>query len=205
METEPDEDSPVYENPLVISRTTELRFRSIDQVGNLGVEQNRQYIVDKVPPVVSHEPNAGSYNEPIFASLLCLDEPGVGCDVVHYTLDGSEPTQESPVLTEGLPAIDESVTIRYFAMDLAGNSSDLHEVEFELDFSAPSIEITPIPNIYNEPVEIDIQCTDSTEDICASIFYTLDGSDPTQESMVFDISTDQLIFEKNNRIKAICN
>jgi unsaturated chondroitin disaccharide hydrolase len=74
---------------------------------------------DDVPPAVpAANPAPGTYTAPVAVSLA--SEPGA---VIHYTIDGSEPTADSPVA--GAPIqVTSSTTIRAFAVDEAGNRSD---------------------------------------------------------------------------------
>jgi len=57
--------------------------------------------------------------------LTCDDAAGVGCAAVHYTLDDTPPTQRSTVYTAPIP-IGSATTIRFFAVDRAGNEERPH-------------------------------------------------------------------------------
>ena len=73
-------------------------------------------IVDTVKPLTAAGPPAASYlGGPISVSLVSSETA-----TVYYTLDGSTPTTSSNVYTGPL-SVGATTTIKYFAVDLAGN------------------------------------------------------------------------------------
>ncbi len=53
----------------------------------------------------------------------------LGDDAIHYTMDGSEPTMESPVYQNPI-LIEESITLRFFAAKKNGKKSQTMEAKF---------------------------------------------------------------------------
>lgn len=53
----------------------------------------------------------------------------LGNDAIHYTLDGSEPTMESPVYQESI-SIEETTTLKFFAAKKNGKRSQTLEAKF---------------------------------------------------------------------------
>lgn len=53
----------------------------------------------------------------------------LGDDAIHYTMDGSNPTMESPVYQNPIP-IEESITLRFFAAKKNGKKSQTLEAKF---------------------------------------------------------------------------
>lgn len=78
------------------------------------------------PPSVSHE--EGAYEERIRVELT----PAEATHTIYYTLDGTEPTAESPVYTEPLILRNGETTIRAIAMNSMGYSSDIAVYTFDI-------------------------------------------------------------------------
>jgi hypothetical protein len=72
---------------------------------------------DTTPPVVTANPSGGTYAETIFVELRA-SKPST----IYYTIDGSTPTTSTSRYTHKI-AVYENTTLKYFALDLAGNES----------------------------------------------------------------------------------
>lgn len=108
-------DFTVYAGPFVIEKTEKLSFYSMDDAGNKEASQVAEYIIDTVPPRTVPYPAPGQYNPPVTLELRTEKNAKV-----HYTLDGTQPSEKSPVY--GVPlSLKDSVTVKYFAIDNAGN------------------------------------------------------------------------------------
>lgn len=77
--------------------------------------------LDNVPPIVTIDNPGGNYAESVSVALSCSDDFS-GCSGIHYTVDGAIPTTSSTLISGPL-SISSGSTLRYFAVDLAGNSS----------------------------------------------------------------------------------
>lgn len=99
---------------------------------------------DTTPPVSQAIPGGGEY-QASQQILLTADEPAT----IFYTLDGTPPTEESPVYSAPLE-ISQDATLRFFARDTAGNSESPPHTEtyiilppdpyaFQVDLSATSV------------------------------------------------------------------
>ncbi len=95
--------------------------------GWLGIlEVAYMYSKDKVQPAATLTPGQGTYNGPVEVTFD-LTEPAD----VYYTLDGSRPTLDSPRIEFTGPrqdqkpiAVSETTTIKWFAIDVAGNTQN---------------------------------------------------------------------------------
>jgi hypothetical protein len=95
--------------------------------GNYGLlEAALAYSRDKTPPLVKMTGDRISSGDPIRTTFQYVNEPSV----IHYTVDGSIPTFESPKWDrQGLRRPGEvfefsvNTTVRWLALDLAGNTS----------------------------------------------------------------------------------
>jgi hypothetical protein len=95
--------------------------------GNYGLlEAALAYSRDKTPPLVKMTGDRISSGDPVRTTFEYVNEPSV----IHYTVDGSIPTFESPKWDrQGLRRpgevfeFSENTTVRWLALDLAGNTS----------------------------------------------------------------------------------
>ncbi|MCF0238019.1 MAG: chitobiase/beta-hexosaminidase C-terminal domain-containing protein [Sphaerochaetaceae bacterium] len=103
--------------------------------------------------------------------------------VIHYTTDRSTPNEDSPVFSELKPInILEDTVIKAIAVSKFGTSA-VFEKKFYIK-GAPISQKTPAPQFgHNEKyfvtsLDITILCDNPS----ATIYYTIDGSEPTLES-----------------------
>ncbi|UCG37984.1 MAG: chitobiase/beta-hexosaminidase C-terminal domain-containing protein [bacterium] len=108
-------DYSTYSGPFVVDRTEKISFYAVDDAGNREPAQVAEYVIDTVPPQTVPYPAPGEYNPPIVLELR--SEEGAR---IHYTLDGTEPSEKSPLYTAPISLSDDA-TIRFFAVDRAGN------------------------------------------------------------------------------------
>lgn len=101
---------------------------------------------------------------------------------IHYTLDGSEPTEESALYT-GPFTIDDTTTIRAKAFRTDWFESETATATFTREWytvETPSIEPAEA-EFANVSQEVSIACaTDG-----AAIYYTTDGSDPAENGLEY--------------------
>ncbi|MDR0912214.1 MAG: chitobiase/beta-hexosaminidase C-terminal domain-containing protein [Methanobrevibacter sp.] len=74
---------------------------------------------DTTAPIVNNNRPGGTYNSTISVTLS-INEKGT----IYYTNDGSVPSKSSSVYNSPL-AISKNTTLKYFAVDTAGNPSDI--------------------------------------------------------------------------------
>jgi YD repeat-containing protein len=77
--------------------------------------------LDTTLPVTTASPAGGTFTTGQTVTLACNDGAGSGCNKIYYTTDGTTPTTASSIYTAPL-SIASSLTLNYFATDLAGNS-----------------------------------------------------------------------------------
>ena len=111
---------------------------------------------------------------------------------IHYTTDGSEPTAESTLYTEPLtPATD--MTIRAIGLRDGFNASDI--VSF--NYSVGIVTVATPTFTANEAANT-VSIETATEG--ATIYYTLDGSEPTTASTFYN---GPVVLTRNCTVKAI--
>src|SRR6185369_5855475 len=99
----------------LITKSTTLKFFSRDSALNSEALKSVVYTIsDTSPPVTTASRSGGTYTTPQTVTLT-VNEPAT----IYYTVDGSEPTTDSPVY--GPIHISRSTTLKFFARDIAGN------------------------------------------------------------------------------------
>ena len=121
---------------------------------------------DNTAPVVSVNPAGGTYG-PNKTVSLSVNEAAT----IYYTTDGSTPTVSSSVYTAPLPL--QSMTLKYFAKDTAGNSSAVGTQSYAVDNTPPVLTVSPAAGGYPSG-----QLVTMTSSEAGSIFYTTDGTTP---------------------------
>ena len=112
--------------------------------------------------------------------------------VIHYTVDGSVPTAESPAYSEPLSIETSPTTVKAIAMKLDCNDSEVASKEF-------TIVAKPVVGVNEETSKIEMSC--ETEG--ASIYYTTDGSTPSSASTAYSAGIDQPAEETTYKAIAI--
>jgi hypothetical protein len=132
--TIPNLSSPVYSTPISIASQgkTTLKFVALDQVNNSSGVITEVYDIDSVAPVSSALPVGGSF----FASqevVLSSNDPKA---VIHYTTNGLVPSLTSPVYKTPIKVQDnKSTTIKFFAVDKAGNEETVHQETYFVEIA----------------------------------------------------------------------
>ena len=111
---------------------------------------------------------------------------------VYYTMDGTEPTKSSPQYVLGEPIeLTSNITIKAFCTKKGYRDSEVGTyVTSAFNVSSPIIT--------REGNTISI----TTETVGATIYYTLDGSEPTKNSTPYD-AANPIVASRNCTIKAI--
>lgn len=126
--SDPDTGSSRYLGPINITVDTELRYFSVDHVGNvedIGVER---YIVEMEPPVTVADPPSGVFDDSLRVRLSCTDARP-GCVETRYTVDGTLPNASSPLYVEPI-IINRTTVLQFFSVDGAGNVEGVRRSEY---------------------------------------------------------------------------
>lgn len=97
---------------------------------------------------------------------------------IYYTTDGSTPTTSSNVYSSAL-SFSSTTTLKAFARDTAGNQSAVQTVTYTLDNSAPADTTAPILTLTPAATFSDTQTVNMSVNETATIWYTVDDTDPT--------------------------
>ena len=123
------------------------------------------------PPVVS--PESGEYESSVTVSISAEE----GAEI-RYTIDGSNPNEESTLYTEPL-VLTTATTVKAIAV-LNGIISNVSEASYTI-FNMFAPTFSPAGGEYESSVCVRLAC--ATED--AEIRYTVDGSTPTSSSTLY--------------------
>jgi hypothetical protein len=129
----PTTSSPTYSAPLTLSGDMTLKYFAKDPAGKTSAIGSAGYTIakDTTPPTVSVSPGSGAYpaGEEI---TLTANEPAT----IYYTTDGSTPTTSSTTYT-GTLTLSSDTTLKYFAVDTAGNASAVQTQQYTLTADGP--------------------------------------------------------------------
>jgi hypothetical protein len=103
----------------------------------------------------------------------------IGADI-YYTLDGSKPTTES-LLYSSTIEINESTEVQAIAVSSSLLKSSIKKESYIIN---PNI-VNPVVNILGGTYSYDLNINITTETNDAVIYYTIDGSLPTESSSVY--------------------
>lgn len=129
---------------LSISATTTLKFSAVDGWNNGSPVVTEQYTFkDETPPTVAANPKTGDYNIDLSVTLSS-NESGAS---IYYTLNGSTPSASSTKYT-GPISIDGTTTLRFVAIDEAGNSSAVGSETYTFPNDRTPPTVTPKPVVF---------------------------------------------------------
>ena len=172
--SDPSPSSLVYYGPLPINGNTTVRAKADKSGFTDSTITSAYYDLVKVS-TPTFTPDQGSITNRTVISMICTT-PGA---TIRYTLDGSQPTADSPVYIAPV-AIDGNTTVsaQAFRSDLA--NSDLQTVFYPLIYVT-----TPAFSPPEGPVTNGTVVTISCDPADAIIHYTLDDTNPTSSSPIY--------------------
>ncbi len=138
------------------------------------------------PPTVIANKISGNYNSEQLINLTCSTADSNNCDAIYYTLDGTNPTMSSLVYkTDGIniTKLNASTILKYFGVDSFGVTSIVGSQTYLIDVLTPVTVIKPVGGNYNTTQSIELTCSDEAG-LC-DIYYTLDDSIPTSNSLKY--------------------
>ena len=137
-------------------------------------------------------PESGTYYESQTVTISC-ETPDV---TIYYTTDGSIPDDESTEYTAPF-TIEQSTILKAIAYDGENNASSVATAYYAITLpSVATPTFDPASGSYNEIQTVTINC--ATEG--ATIYYTLDGTDPTISSAEY---SEALTINETTTVKAM--
>lgn len=174
----PSESSQLYSQPVTLINTKTLKAIAYkDNYDPSEVTSGKYWIALETVenPIIS--PDSGTYLEQQTIVMDCPTEDAS----IHYTLDGSEPDQQS-LKYEDAFLLNDSCVLKAKAFKEYYPCSEIVEMNYII--TSPSVSLpsfNPSPGLYDNAQTVSLHC--STPD--ATIYYTLDGSIPTENSLLY--------------------
>jgi hypothetical protein len=166
-------------------------------VGDNGVAKYGFQVTDVIGvcPSPYFYPASGSYSGPQNVVVTCGNQDAV----IHYTTDGSDPTESSMIVGSGSEiSVDRSMLLKVRVFKTGWEASEIISAEYNIS-GTTGLLTAPVFNIksgtYDNPQTIVISCVNSG----ATIHYTIDGNDPTENSPVY---TEPIVIFGNMVLKA---
>ena len=199
--TEPTTSALLYKEPVELVDTTTVKARTYVE----GMEPSEVVKVEyreKYPdlPVVTFSTKTGLlegcyFEEKEILVLECKvegEKPGI-----HYTMDGSDPTENSPLFKDLLLMV-ETTFIKARAFKHGKKPSPVCKALYPKMQPVATPYFTPAPGRFDRTTDVVIECdTDGAE-----IRYTIDGDDPTKYSEVYDGEPIMLRWTTSIKVKA---
>jgi alpha-tubulin suppressor-like RCC1 family protein len=174
--SEPDGGSPVYSSPVSITSTLTLKAQAFKAGWTTSDTSYASYIVSAGTvdaPVIT--PAAGTYTDHV---LVSMSTPTADA-IVRYTIDGTTPTQASPMF-KGVPLfVPMTTTVTARAFKTGMTPSALASATFALDAAGAVATPFIVPSGGRFLTKQTVTVTGAAG---ATLRYTLNGTDPTTGS-----------------------
>lgn len=175
----PDVSSNKYENEITLSDAKNYTLKAIvisgdkrSSVATVNFEIKKESVSK---PVIS--PEGKTYNSIVSVAISCST---IGASI-YYTTDGSEPTEFGSKYSNEIPLIlSGTYTVKAIAVK-DGLKSDIASATYTLEIDQDQVEtpvITPATGTFSTAQNVTITCGTSGADI----YYTVDGSLPTESA-----------------------
>lgn len=159
-----------YTQPLTITGETELFVYGQHKDSDKIYQVTYYHYWDRPSPVTA-TPEERVQSQPVEVELSAASEGAK----IWYTLDGTDPTESGSRLNyelNGPIRIRKRTTITAVA-EVDGIYGPVERFEYVI---SPPITASPQAGVQTEPIEVELECEPEDYDI----YYTTDGSDPTQ-------------------------
>ena len=174
----------LYSSPIQLTQNTVIKAFSASPSLFPSPITTSEYHIKAASPTVSVA--AGTYEN---AQSVVLSTTTAG-STIYYTTDGSTPTENSAVYSQ-LIQISHNTTVKAIAVNSAFDNSDVSTFEYHIKAAVPTT--TFVSDAYEEPQTVYLSCATPN----AVIYYTSDGTAPTNESSLYQngvtVSTTQTL------------
>jgi hypothetical protein len=170
-----------YRGPFAVKNSAVVKAIAVDVSGNVSPILSAAYVIGRGPLTVNAAPSGGSYQEPVTVALSSNDMNAT----IYYSTDGSAPSVTWDVYEQTHRLRIESDTVLKFkAVDKWGYESNIVTETYYIDPDAPEVSIDPPAGTYPHDVTVTFDVYDRLGDV--KVFYTLDGSEPTEDSLRYE-------------------
>jgi hypothetical protein len=172
--------STAYTTPLSLTTDTTIKYRAYDTATNAETVKTLTLQFENVAPAATGTCNGvacstGWYHSTVHVALSATDTGNSGVAGIHYTLDGSTPTASSPAYSAPF-TVAATKTLKFVAIDNAGNVSAAKTKPVQIDAGKPVVAITAPANNAKVKgvVRVTIKASDAKSGI-AKVVLLIDG------------------------------
>ncbi|MBM4398705.1 MAG: chitobiase/beta-hexosaminidase C-terminal domain-containing protein [Candidatus Cloacimonetes bacterium] len=170
--TEPTSGSILYNAPIQLTQSTTLKARGFKS--KMNPSPIAEAVYNFAVASITIAPGSGNYTTPQTVAILHITSG----TVIHYTLDGTEPTEQSPIYTSTL-TIDGNTTLKAKGYKAGWMPTSTVTATYTFNLLQPSFDVNS--GLFNSSFPVTI----STQVPSASIYYTTDGSEPALTSNLY--------------------
>jgi hypothetical protein len=183
--------SPVFSSGITIEETTTIKAIAVKANMEPSDVASVLYTIYTVRPASppTFSPAAGAYVGPQ-SIVMSASSPTA---IIYYTLDGEEPDRTSPRYVSAV-TIAENTTVKAYVVKSGLPDSTTTIGNYTINCLAPTF--SPASGTYMESQTITIGSATSD----STIYYTLDGTDPTRTSNLY---TAPFVINETTTVKAL--
>ena len=185
--SDPTEKSPIYEKPFKIEKSATVTARAFSYVKLTSEPASEEYVIKSKKPTIL--PDSGEYPDKV---TVTIHHPNPDA-IIHYTVDGSTPDENSPIYEKPFDVSDNS-TVTAIAVVPGTIPSEPTSEQYTVKLAPPTID--PKGSVFDENVLVVI----THKDPFVTIRYTTDGTIPNENSTPY---TEPLLIDKNTTVTAI--
>jgi len=184
--TEPNDLSPAYTNPIALglNTNTTIKVKAFKQDWIPSSTASGTYVITGqiVFNAPVFDPPQGIY---YVAQTVSINGTVPSNAVIRYTTNGTDPTEASPVYSAQIPITQGTTTLKVRAFLANWTPSAVQTAVYQVtgQVAMTSPYFSPAPGTYQTPQNVTINTT--TVPSGASIYYTMDGTVPTQSSYMY--------------------
>lgn len=187
---EPTANSPVYNAPLTINSSVTLKAKAFLSNWDNSATTTAQYTITGTVSTPAFSPQGGTYTSAQTVTISC-GTPGAQ---IRYTTNGNEPTTSSALYSAPL-TVSVNSTIKAKGFLTNWDPSPTATVAYVITGTVAAPVFNPAAGEYEDPINVQINCSTPG----ALIYYTLDGTEPSQSSTVY---TTAILLEEDTTVKA---
>lgn len=155
-------------------------YASIKELYLDNSESTNEEVIKLFKGYLTNAPVASPLSDTYGADQKITLTAQTGCKI-YYTVDGSDPTVAGTLYTGKIYVTEGTTRLRFYAINEYGFESELVEEKYVIDYEAPIA-----PTIYPEKSTFEqinkVMVTINNYPADAKVYYTLDGTLPTEES-----------------------
>jgi uncharacterized repeat protein (TIGR02543 family) len=170
--------STLYTGAILLTKNSTIKAIALDPTRFASAVASADFEVPAAEP--SFSPEGDTYDSSRTVSLSCTTEGAV----IHYTVDGTDPTEASATYSSAL-AVNENTVVKAIATHPDFGNSEISSAGYFIKAGAPQFSLDDSVSYKIRPQELFL--TSATEG--AAFIYTLDGTDPKVSGTAYDAGT----------------